>query len=296
MRVAETMHRNYYNIPEEEENLQASQRLRDSGHDIEKQMLITLVNVKSLFDIGLYRDCFEMLQSEYLRNSSYTSLLYLYGKYIIKANTLKDSGAGAQRKFLGSGIGAMEECLKACIPEFHSRIRYYVGLAYNNAHPEQKMPLKTMSYWGDVKEGGFLAPIQGMQKQRLIKRFLEIYSFMQIIINMINSSLARGGDQATAPSPEEEQQATQYLSILDNFEEKIDGPSSLLLKAHIHAHTRRDQEQAMHCFRELIKKYPKIISSYLEFWEYARSLFVPKKQRARRLLQQAKQKRSRALQ
>lgn len=54
-------------------------------------MLITLVNVKSLYDIGFYRDCFEMLQSEYLRNSSYTSLLYLYGKFIIKSNTLKDS-------------------------------------------------------------------------------------------------------------------------------------------------------------------------------------------------------------
>ena len=95
MQIAETMHRNYYNVPEEEENLQASQRLRDSGYDIEKQMLITLVNVKSLYDIGFYRDCFEMLQSEYLRNSSYTSLLYLYGKYIIKSNTLKGSNIGA---------------------------------------------------------------------------------------------------------------------------------------------------------------------------------------------------------
>ena len=54
-------------------------------------MLITLVNVKSLYDIGLFRDCFEMLQSEYLRNSSYTSLLYLYCKFIIKSNTMKDS-------------------------------------------------------------------------------------------------------------------------------------------------------------------------------------------------------------
>jgi hypothetical protein len=57
-------------------------------------MLITLVNVKSLYDIGLFRDCFEMLQSEYLRNSSYTSLLYLYGKFIIKSNTMKDSSEG----------------------------------------------------------------------------------------------------------------------------------------------------------------------------------------------------------
>lgn len=63
MRVAETMHRNYYNLPDDDdfEDLQKSQRLKEAGADIEKQMLITLVNVKSLYDIGSYRDCFEML-------------------------------------------------------------------------------------------------------------------------------------------------------------------------------------------------------------------------------------------
>ena len=101
MRIAETMHRNYYNTPDEEEDLQASQRLRESGYDIEKQMLITLANVKSLYDIGCYRDCFEMLQSEYLRNSSYTSLLYLYGKYIIKSNNAVLLGS-LQQPILGS--------------------------------------------------------------------------------------------------------------------------------------------------------------------------------------------------
>lgn len=96
----------------------------------------------------------------------------------------------------------MEECLKACIPEFHGRIKYYVGLAYNNANLEQKMPLKTMNYWSDAKEGGFMTPIQGMQKQRLIKRFLEIYSYMRIIIDLINSSfIKKDGDSAGAGAP-----------------------------------------------------------------------------------------------
>ena len=35
MRVAETLHRNYY-TPDEDDNLQASQRLKDSGADIER--------------------------------------------------------------------------------------------------------------------------------------------------------------------------------------------------------------------------------------------------------------------
>ena len=58
----------------------------------------------------------------------------------------------------------------------------------------------------------------------------------------------------------------------------------------------RNQEQAVNCFRDLVQKYPKIISNYLEFWEYTRSIYVPKKQKTRRLFQQAKQKRSRTLQ
>ena len=64
------------------------------------------------------------------------------------------------------------------------------------------------------------------------------------------------------------------MAILSNFEEKIDGPSSLLLKAHIYAHTLQNQEEAFKCFRDLLKKYPKIISNYLEFWEYTRSIYV----------------------
>ena len=103
-----------------------------------------------------------------------------------------------QRQFLGSGIGAMEECLKACIPDFHGRIKFYVGLAYNNANLEQKMPLKTLSYWSEAKDSRFLAPIQGMQKLRLIKRFMEIYSYMRIIIDLINTSLVQAEKEQAA--------------------------------------------------------------------------------------------------
>jgi hypothetical protein len=31
--------------------------------------------------------------------------------------------------------------------------------------------------------------------------------------------------------------AKQYLSVLDTFQEKFDGPSSLILKSHIYAYT-----------------------------------------------------------
>jgi hypothetical protein len=31
---------------------------------------------------------------------------------------------------MGSAIGALEECLRACIKERHGKIYYYLGLAY----------------------------------------------------------------------------------------------------------------------------------------------------------------------
>jgi hypothetical protein len=67
-----------------------------------------------------------------LSNTKYTGFLYLYGKYVIKSNkTAKYKNTQEQKQFLGSGIGALEECLKSSMPEFHSRINYYIGLAYN---------------------------------------------------------------------------------------------------------------------------------------------------------------------
>lgn len=109
----------------------------------ESRLLVTLVNVRSLFDFRMYKDCFELLQYEFLKNSKYNGLLYLYGKYVIKANSKEGDNSQADGKkakeeqkyeqisYLGSGIGAMEECLKSSLPEFHSRANYYIGLAFN---------------------------------------------------------------------------------------------------------------------------------------------------------------------
>ena len=142
---------------------QAAQKSTHLSKDnIEARMLVTLINVRSLFDHGCYDDCFELLQYEYLSNSKYTGLLYLYGKYIVKACAKTedegDPNSGKQMKFIGSGIGALEECLKSSIPEYHSRINYYIGFAFNNSNSTLKMPLKAVYFWGEAKKLTFVLP------------------------------------------------------------------------------------------------------------------------------------------
>lgn len=71
--------------------------------------------------------------------------------------------------------------------------------------------------------------------------------------------------------------AKSYISVLGTFEEKIDGPSSLLLKCLIHAHALKDDNSARKCFRELIKKFPEFIKGYIEYWQHLSISFKAQK-------------------
>ena len=73
---------------------------------------------------------------------------------------------------------------------------------------------------------------------RQIKKFLDQHSFIQLIVDMINKSIDDNHDLLDVQM--DAQNATlakQYLSVLDTFQEKFDGPSSLILKSHIYAYT-----------------------------------------------------------
>ena len=94
--------------------------------------------------------------------------MYLYGKFVVKAMasevhrqlsefamTLQglDSALAKKKKrgrdfriddgYLGSGIGALEECLRSCFQERQAKVNYYIGFAYKVL----RMPLKTQEYW-----------------------------------------------------------------------------------------------------------------------------------------------------
>jgi hypothetical protein len=118
----------------------------------EARIIVALMNIRSLFDLGHFKDCFELLQYEFLQNSKHTGFLYLFGKYVIKANTLHvDENSCEQRGFYGSGIGALEECLKTSRPELLSRVNYYIGLAYNDKRTELPQPLRAVQFWENAK-------------------------------------------------------------------------------------------------------------------------------------------------
>ncbi len=52
--------------------------------------------------------------------------------------------------YLGSGIGALEECLRVCFVERHKKVNFYIGFAYKILN----MPLKTFEFWKKADERG----------------------------------------------------------------------------------------------------------------------------------------------
>jgi hypothetical protein len=135
--------------------------------------------VKGLFKTGAYIKCFELLQKEFTQNPNQSSLLYYYGKYVVKAMAVetkkihkhqlehelymrtKPRGAESalkkkkqtfkvDRGYLGSGIGALEECLRVCLPERQKKVNFYIGFAYKILN----MPLKTFNFWKKADERG----------------------------------------------------------------------------------------------------------------------------------------------
>ena len=124
---------------------------------------------------------------------------------------------------------------------------------------------------------------------RHIKKFLDQHSFIHLIVGMINKSIDENQDLLDDKvNAQNTTLAKQYLSVLDTFQEKFDGPSSLILKSHIYAYTLKRQLEAQECFKELSLKYPKVISGYLEYWDYLSKILKKKKQMMKKNYEKAK--------
>ena len=84
-------------------------------------MLSTFIYAKSLFKNAEYTKVFTLLQLEYSKAPHYTSLLYLYGKHVVMSS---------QKEFFGSGMGALDECLRSCLPSRHATVKFYQGIGH----------------------------------------------------------------------------------------------------------------------------------------------------------------------
>lgn len=120
-----------------------------------------------------------------MESPAYTSLLYLYGKYVIKtmANEIRQIRAKTKlgqstfneqvdSGYLGSGIGALEECTRTCIQERQPHIQLLIGQAYRLLN----MPLKTYEHWLLAQESMFTGCINQGKKKKL-DMFLDEYLF-----------------------------------------------------------------------------------------------------------------------
>ena len=64
---------------------------------------MNLIYSKALFRDDQHIECFEFLQNEFSKFPIYSVILYYYGKFICLSRT---------ESFFGSGIGALQECIR----------------------------------------------------------------------------------------------------------------------------------------------------------------------------------------
>eukprot|EP00347_Sterkiella_histriomuscorum_P001290 403372605 len=123
--VSEQNQKQIYNIQQQQQNekwlekqVEVSERMFIFATDFKsyhEKLLISLLYSKTLYMTQSYQKLFTLLQLEYSKAPHYTSLLYQYGKYVIKSQEIE---------FYGSGLGALEECLRI--------IQFYMGMGNLN--------------------------------------------------------------------------------------------------------------------------------------------------------------------
>lgn len=113
----------YYSVNDYQNALEIAENgyLNISDTNGEYLVIINLNYCKSLFKLSRFRKCFELLQTLYRKNSHFPVYLYHYGKMCIKS---KDPA------FLGSAIGALEECLKICSESRQPYICFWLMTGY----------------------------------------------------------------------------------------------------------------------------------------------------------------------
>lgn len=100
------------------------------------------------------------------------TLLYAYGKYVVLSyqatphvQILRGATAGLNRNYMGSAIGALEECQRSSVKERQPKISYYLGKAYL----EINRPVKANEVWSTLEKGSLIS----------IRAVKEVRSFLQ---------------------------------------------------------------------------------------------------------------------
>lgn len=197
---------------------------------VEIKIIIALLYAKSLFLNQEYVRCFELLQHEYIAFPHFASLLYAYGKYVIKAveatkampqpSPLQASMVGqfmqsSARNYLGSAIGALEECQRCMVNERQGKLCYYLGKAFS----EMKRPLKVQEFWGSLTKEQLDAynPDKKKEVKTLLSRLREVKRVVQTVEK-----------HARNPKPSKEE-GEEHLKTLEKYHSRVDFPSKLLI-------------------------------------------------------------------
>lgn len=170
------------------------------------------------------------------------------------------------RGYLGSGIGALEECLRVCLPERQKKVNFYIGFAYKILN----MPLKTFTFWKKADERGVKDKTLSQRKQQQVKLFQNEFQLFSLIGDKASELIKAAQKNVTKMTEQQKNEVKEYLQTLKAIE-SLDRPNSLLFQANLTAYCVETADEPAGfglAFEQLIEDYPTFIDAHLQFWKY----------------------------
>ncbi|CDW77883.1 ras-2 protein [Stylonychia lemnae] len=222
-----------------------------------RSCLITLLYAKSLFKSQELFRCYELLQNQFMAFPWFFSLLYAYAKYVIESD---------QINYLGSAIGALEECLRSQVKERHSNINYYLGKGYQ----KMKQPVKVFEYWKQYLITS-RSNRANQDKKKDAQQAIEEYEDFCLLIQRVDHQIKQ---QQTTMNKSRiniiDLDGERYIEQLNSFA-SLDEQTKMLYRAKIFGFMLKDRVKATEQFEKLLQYYPTFLEGQLQYWVYLKS-------------------------
>eukprot|EP00347_Sterkiella_histriomuscorum_P002786 403366804 len=220
-----------------------------------RSSLITLLFAKSLFLNREYLRCYELLQNEFMAFPQFFSILYAYAKYVIRADEQ------CQFNYLGSAVGALEECLRSQVKERHPKLYLYLGKAYL----KMNQPLRVYENWMKYLQ---CASKKQTEKRKMVKEQLKYFeSFAELIAKIDGITISQIKSMEKQKLNIIDLDGHKFLEQIER-QELLDQPTKLLTKAKIYAYLLKDQKKAVETYEKLITDYVHFLDGYISYWNY----------------------------
>ncbi|CAI2369054.1 unnamed protein product [Moneuplotes crassus] len=222
--------------------------------------IVPLMYAKTLMKLNQYVYAFELLQNEFCKRPVYTVFLYFLGKFALSSG---------EKRFKGTAIGILQECMRSCVSQRKAKILYYLG----NAYKDRNQPMKAFDYYEQSIEYfrnknytyGSCNPEIMKEMKSFMKDFYELSQLRHLIENSAFKIKRQRKTKKNYKVPQDEVEKLRSASKKIARDDKCEG---WMLRGKIITEIEDNQNEAVKYFMAMIEKVPYNIQGYIQFFKF----------------------------